>query len=186
MSNVQIVDRPSSIQRNEEGLWSSNPKLSDMSSSIASKVLAYSRKCMHHKRRIPTGHLRALSSINRHETPDSKSNVLAAALLATIVAGAYSSTSRADPSSATEVASPAATLTAPLTTRAEPQPRRFKTMHQPKNVMLHRMRSAAGRGLTDKYSVDWKTVLGEGAYGSVHPARLASTGEKVRLESRAM
>ena len=53
--------------------------------------------------------------------------------------------------------------------------------------MLHRMRSGAGRSLNDKYKVDWKTVLGEGAYGSVHPARLAATGEKVRsLFGRAM
>ena len=54
---------------------------------------------------------------------------------------------------------------------------------QPKNVMLHRMRSVRARGLNDKYKVDWKTVLGEGAYGSVHPARLAATGEKVRRSS---
>lgn len=53
---------------------------------------------------------------------------------------------------------------------------------QPRNVMLHRMRSARGRGLNDKYKVEWKTVLGEGAYGSVHPARLATTGEKVALK----
>lgn len=53
--------------------------------------------------------------------------------------------------------------------------------HQPRNVMISRMRSVAGRGLHEKYKVDWKTVLGEGAYGSVHPARLALTGEKVSL-----
>eukprot|EP00429_Kryptoperidinium_foliaceum_P002198 CAMPEP_0176007262 /NCGR_PEP_ID=MMETSP0120_2-20121206/3142_1 /TAXON_ID=160619 /ORGANISM="Kryptoperidinium foliaceum, Strain CCMP 1326" /LENGTH=823 /DNA_ID=CAMNT_0017340017 /DNA_START=20 /DNA_END=2491 /DNA_ORIENTATION=- len=63
----------------------------------------------------------------------------------------------------------------PSITMSEPQ-------KQPRNVMLHRMRSAAGRGLNDKYNVDWKTVLGEGAYGSVHPARLAATGEKVALK----
>lgn len=33
-------------------------------------------------------------------------------------------------------------------------------LRQPRNVMLHRMRSAAGRGLNDKYKVDWNTVLG--------------------------
>jgi hypothetical protein len=49
-----------------------------------------------------------------------------------------------------------------------------------RNVMIHRMRSVRGRELDDKYIVDWKTVLGEGAYGSVHPARLRATGEKVR------
>lgn len=35
-----------------------------------------------------------------------------------------------------------------------------KSMRQPRNVMLHRMRSKAGRGLNEKYKVDWKTVLG--------------------------
>mmetsp|Transcript_25416 Transcript_25416/g.60072 ORF Transcript_25416/g.60072 Transcript_25416/m.60072 type:complete len:967 (-) Transcript_25416:28-2928(-) len=53
---------------------------------------------------------------------------------------------------------------------------------QPRNVMISRMRSVAGRGLNEKYKVDWNTVLGEGAYGSVHPARLALTGEKVALK----
>ena len=48
--------------------------------------------------------------------------------------------------------------------------------------MITRMRSVAGRGLHEKYKVDWNTVLGEGAYGSVHPARLALTGEKVALK----
>lgn len=52
----------------------------------------------------------------------------------------------------------------------------------PINVMAHRMRSIRARNLSDKYNVDWKTVLGEGAYGSVHPARLAATGEKVALK----
>jgi hypothetical protein len=50
---------------------------------------------------------------------------------------------------------------------------------QPRNVMLHSRRSIRARNLEDKYNVDWSTVLGEGAYGSVHPARLATTGEKV-------
>lgn len=54
--------------------------------------------------------------------------------------------------------------------------------HQPRNVMISRMRSIKGRGLNEKYKVDWNTVLGEGAYGSVHPARLALTGEKVALK----
>jgi hypothetical protein len=38
----------------------------------------------------------------------------------------------------------------------------------------------SGRGLNEKYKVDWNIVLGEGAFGAVHPARLALTGEKVR------
>jgi len=54
--------------------------------------------------------------------------------------------------------------------------------NQPRNVMVHRLRSIRARSLADKYLVDWKTVLGEGAYGSVHPARLCTTGEKVALK----
>ena len=49
-----------------------------------------------------------------------------------------------------------------------------------RNVMLHRMRSVRARHLDEKYNVDFSNVLGEGAFGSVHPARLASTGQKVR------
>ena len=52
----------------------------------------------------------------------------------------------------------------------------------PRNVMLKSMRSLRGRPLSAKYNVDWETVLGEGAYGSVHPARHAATGEKVALK----
>ena len=52
----------------------------------------------------------------------------------------------------------------------------------PRNVMLKSMRSLRGRSLNAKYIVDWQTVLGEGAYGSVHPARLRATGEKVALK----
>jgi len=48
--------------------------------------------------------------------------------------------------------------------------------------MHHRKRSLRGRSLNDKYNLDWEQVLGEGAYGSVHPARLAATGEKVALK----
>lgn len=70
---------------------------------------------------------------------------------------------------------PDSTLTRSPHSQCEPTGR-----NQPQNVMIHRMRSIKGRGLTEKYNIDWNTVLGEGAYGSVHPARLAATGEKVR------
>lgn len=50
---------------------------------------------------------------------------------------------------------------------------------QPRNVMLHRMRSARARNLEEKYDIAWDTKLGEGAYGSVYPGRLSATGEKV-------
>jgi len=76
----------------------------------------------------------------------------------------------------------AATATAwQKTTEIEPKAIR-KLTNNPKNVMLHRMRSLRARTMTDKYKVDWDTVIGEGAYGSVHPARLALTGEKVALK----
>lgn len=71
-------------------------------------------------------------------------------------------------------------------TQAEPRPSNssssnVKTSRRHSlNVMLTRMRSVSGRGLNEKYNVDWKTVLGEGAFGAVHPARLALTGEKVQ------
>lgn len=75
----------------------------------------------------------------------------------------------------------------PTTTNSDVNPENFKHNRytQPRNVMLHRHRSTSSRSLSDKYKVDWKTVLGEGAYGSVHPARLASTGEKVALKKIA-
>ena len=75
-----------------------------------------------------------------------------------------------------------------FTTRMEPLRRQAvknptsSQFHQPRNVMISRMRSIKGRGLNEKYNVEWNTVLGEGAYGSVHPARLALTGEKVALK----
>jgi len=55
-----------------------------------------------------------------------------------------------------------------------------KQKHQPRNVMIHRMRSIRARHLGEKYKVDWNTCLGEGAYAQVFPARSTSaTGEKV-------
>ena len=72
------------------------------------------------------------------------------------------------------------------TNRTEAEPRRKASVHNNRrhslNVMLTRMKSVSGRGLNEKYKVDWNTVLGEGAFGSVHPARLALTGEKVALK----
>ena len=56
-------------------------------------------------------------------------------------------------------------------------PETSTTHTEARNVMTR-----GDRGLNEKYKVDWKTVLGEGAYGSVHPARLAVTGEKVALK----
>jgi pyruvate/2-oxoglutarate dehydrogenase complex dihydrolipoamide acyltransferase (E2) component len=67
----------------------------------------------------------------------------------------------------------------PTTTR---QQQSQQQQHPPRNVMLHRMRSVRARNLNEKYKVDWNQVLGEGAYGAVYPARLATTREKVALK----
>ena len=56
------------------------------------------------------------------------------------------------------------------------------TSSSPRNVMLQSRRSLRGRSLNAKYRVDWSTVLGEGAYGTVHPGRLRATGEKVAIK----
>lgn len=55
-----------------------------------------------------------------------------------------------------------------------------KENERPRSAPIHHMHSARTRNMREKYNIDWKTVLGEGAYGSVHPARLAGTSEKVR------
>ena len=59
--------------------------------------------------------------------------------------------------------------------------RRKLSINNPKAANLSRFHSLNDRGMSHKYKVDWQTVLGEGAYGSVHPARLAATGEKVSV-----
>ena len=60
------------------------------------------------------------------------------------------------------------------------EPRRVPSINNARAANLRQFRSINERGMSQKYTVDWKVVLGEGAYGSVHPARLAATGEKVR------
>lgn len=61
------------------------------------------------------------------------------------------------------------------------QPRRVPSINA-RATNLRQFRSINERGMSQKYTVDWNVVLGEGAYGSVHPARLAATGEKVRKQ----
>jgi len=56
-----------------------------------------------------------------------------------------------------------------------------KSDHQPRNVMLHRMRSTRARHLGEKYKVDWNTCLGEGAYAQVFPGK-TERGEKVAIK----
>ena len=55
-----------------------------------------------------------------------------------------------------------------------------------KYSLFHRrskqQRQARGTDMNTKYDIDWKHVLGEGAYGRVHPARVVATGEKVALK----
>jgi hypothetical protein len=94
---------------------------------------------------------------------------------------ASSQSTNAEPPAETPTPTPVISISPPTAAGgAAREPRRYVAA-QPQNVMLHRMRSVRGRGLHEKYKVDWQTVMGEGAYGSVHPARLAATGEKVRF-----
>ena len=66
-----------------------------------------------------------------------------------------------------------------VNTTTQAEPRRVPSLNSARSSNLNRFRSITDRGMNSKYIVDWKVVLGEGAYGSVHPARLAATGEKV-------
>jgi hypothetical protein len=111
-------------------------------------------------------------SAGRHEPFET----IVAAMLAGSMATAYINSAHRQPRGSQHPLKPTYLLST-RTAKAEPQ--RSKGA---RNVMLHRKRSKAGRDLHSKYKVDWKTVIGEGAYGSVYPARLASTGEKVALK----
>ena len=96
-------------------------------------------------------------SLRSDSTSSSWSSLHASAVAsALLLAGAVSSFAPAHaemPSANTTNNASSVLGTSSTVTQAEP-------VRQPRNVMLHRMRSAAGRGLNDKYKVDWKTVLG--------------------------
>lgn len=74
----------------------------------------------------------------------------------------------------------AAAASIPFGPTTQTEPRRSPSIN-PRAATIGRFNSINEQGLSHKYNVDWKVVLGEGAYGSVHPARLAATGEKVRV-----
>jgi len=57
-----------------------------------------------------------------------------------------------------------------------------RVAHCAQNIMLQSHRSRLSRELSDKYAPDWKEVLGEGAYGTVHIARLKENNKKVALK----
>lgn len=149
-----------------------------MSSIVAARALVRSRiHLLHDVRRHAKLQSRVMSTSTNSQQSDSSKDVVAAALVSAVAAGALFTIADTKDQSACDTK---ASFSLHSIT-AEAEPRRFMTARQqPRNVMLHRMRSGAGRGLNDKYNVDWNTNLGEGAYGSVHPARLAVTGEKVR------
>lgn len=174
-----------------------------MSSSITSKVLQCAARNGTISNRI-VGLLRPSSSLQQQhqDTPTThtdywRKNAAAIAAAATVVAagsGTFYSMSNEPVVSSCDTKAVNSPYTLPQqphhrpsrrvvsSPQVEPPRRQLSSRKEPKNVMLHRMRSSAGRGMNDKYTVDWETVIGEGAYGSVHPARLRMTGEKVRIE----
>ena len=145
---------------------------------MAARALIRGRNGLLRIRRNARSQASALSTSANSQQSDSSKDALAAAVATVLAAGTLCAVAgtREESSCDTRAAFSFPSLT------AEAEPRRFMTM-QPRNVMLNRMRSGPARTLNDKYNVDWKTILGEGAYGSVHPARLAATGEKVRKEN---
>ena len=115
-----------------------------MSLNRAAKVLARTRREIQRSKTRTSAFesSRALScGCNVRRTEDSTPDIFTAALVATAAAGTLCSASCTRENSACD-AKRNFTPFQPLTSKAEP--RRFKTMHQPRNVMLHRMRSAAG------------------------------------------
>ena len=151
-------------------------------SRILSKALVRGRKCAREAIRTPNvRNRRELSSLNRRirdlDQDSSSSSYIAAAVAAIAAAsGALLSASETDASAllSHRIQAMAAGEGSRASQTADAE------SWEAKNVMLQRMRSAEGRGMNDKYAVEWDTVIGEGAYGSVHPARLRVTGENVR------
>lgn len=108
-------------------------------------------------------------------------------LLAALGAASYNSNTNNNTTRSSSAAA-ASLLPTPSTTTTAVQlePRRTtaaaaSATTTTKATNLGRFPSLRGHGMNEKYAVDWNMVLGEGAYGSVHPARLAATGEKVRV-----
>jgi hypothetical protein len=168
-----------------------------MSSSVAARSLIRCRNGLLYRQRQNVARCFCTSqqfASASDETADSSRS--AGSLLAATALMAFLKLQRSDQNDdgtktrceTSSVSKPERLLFPPNITTAEPRKYMTNRMaasmsQQPRNVMpLHRMTSTAGRGLKDKYNVDWKTVLGEGAYGSVHPARVAATGEKVRVD----
>jgi hypothetical protein len=66
----------------------------------------------------------------------------------------------------------------------------FWRLGRPDSSFLHRAQKTDSRTkeidqLHSIYKVDWGTVLGEGAFGRVYPAKHRDTGEKVRRDDIA-
>lgn len=156
-----------------------------MNPNLGAKFFARSSGCLCRSRNNARPFLREIATAAKQKTTEDAS-FEAAAVGAIVAAGClmiYSKSALRNESSAEGFQEQSLPYVLPqFTTKAESlQSLRFN-QNEARNVMLHRKRSAAGRDLHTKYKVDWKTVLGEGAYGSVYPARLACTGEKVALK----
>eukprot|EP00980_Cylindrotheca_fusiformis_P026140 scaffold15472_cov117-Cylindrotheca_fusiformis.AAC.4 len=146
-----------------------------MNPNLGAKILARSTGCLRQPRIIVRRSLRQMKSDSNQKRVAVFGVIATAGCLAVISESAMTN-------DAAESLEQVPFFLPRYTTRTEPFRSPRFNHNEARNVMLHRKRSAAGRNLHTKYKVDWKTVLGEGAYGSVYPARLASTGEKVALK----
>ena len=146
----------------KNGRWFRPNNLSPLSQRLVSTAATTSNNTNFNHNLRPTRQQQQQSSNNKNDLN------LWAAVTATVGISAYALQKDAQPSKCDVAAATADNR------------RKTTERRQPHNVMLHRKRSIRGRNLNEKYNVDWSKCLGEGAYGSVHPARLAATGEKVR------
>ena len=86
-------------------------------------------------------------------------------------------------SSTTAVTTPTSNVNPAIPTTLYKSMSPFRVAYcSPTNIMLKSHRSRLSRTLDDKYIPDWKEVLGEGAYGTVHLARERESDGRVALK----